>query len=169
MDESRPIIIRELLAVRSMFFRNANLYRRRDQITLAFLDIEQRYLDFLNRRWTEPVSISFPITLPSNFLDVVRVVPTAEQIDNELVEEDVSGTPHNCSICQESIVSECVRLRVCQHVYHRSCIQTWFGASVRCPVCRRDIREGQTAQTSSDATRTQPLRTSLWGGEDIPE
>ena len=167
MDQTRLSIIRDLIEVRAMFFRNPNVYRRRDQITMRYLDIEERYLELLTR--PEPVTITFPITFPSNFLDVVPVIPTAQQIENELIDDDIPLTPQNCSICQESIVSDCVRLRVCQHAYHRSCIQTWFGASVRCPVCRRDIREDPTTQTSSGATRTQPLRTSQWGGEDIPE
>jgi hypothetical protein len=169
MDQLRLEVIRDLVSVRAMFFRNPNVYRRRDDITLRYLEIELRYLELLTRQRAEPVTITFPINLPSNFLDVVPIVPTPEQIENELIDGDVPVTPQNCSICQDSISSECVRLRICQHAYHRSCIQTWFGASVRCPVCRRDIREDPAIQTSSAATRTQPLRTSPWGGEDIPE
>jgi hypothetical protein len=58
------------------------------------------------------------------------------------------------------------RLRVCQHSFHRACIQTWFRASVRCPVCRRDIREDPAAQTSSASTGISSQAQTQWGGED---
>jgi hypothetical protein len=35
---------------------------------------------------------------------------------------------------------ECRRLKPCQHVYHRTCIDQWFLRSVACPTCRHDIR-----------------------------
>jgi hypothetical protein len=51
-------------------------------------------------------------------------------------------TQRNCSICQDVIVptEESRRLKPCQHVYHRTCIDQWFLRSVACPTCRHDIR-----------------------------
>lgn len=51
-------------------------------------------------------------------------------------------THRNCSICQDVIVptEECRRLKPCQHVYHRTCIDQWFLRSIACPTCRHDIR-----------------------------
>ena len=48
-----------------------------------------------------------------------------------------------CSVCQDIIgIGEgCRRIRVCQHVYHRTCIDEWFSRSVFCPSCRHDIRD----------------------------
>ena len=161
-------ILRELAYARAQFFRNAQLYRRRDQITTRFLETENAYIDALGRVRRTPVTITFPINLPANFMDAVPVIPTAQQISDEL-SPYVGPSQQTCSVCQDSISSDGVRLRGCQHVYHRACIQAWFGASARCPVCRRDIREGQAGQTSSDATGTPLLPTSQLEEGEIPE
>lgn len=55
-----------------------------------------------------------------------------------------------CAICQDEMhVGEMVRrLTVCQHEFHRSCIDNWLlNRSVRCPTCRFDVRE--TGRASS--------------------
>ena len=153
---------------RDAFFGNARLYRRRDQITSRFLENESALLSAWHSTRRDPVTITFPITLPSNFMENVLVVPTPQQIADE-IQDHTSSSQQNCSICQDSIVSDGAILRTCQHVYHRSCIQTWFGASVRCPVCRRDIREDQAVQTSSGATGMQAQDLYQWGGEESPE
>ena len=168
MEDRRLRILQDLVATRNYFFNNTRAYRRRDQITLRYLETENAYLSALARTRTDPVTITFPITIPANFMDNVPVVATAQQITNELV--PYSGfSQQTCSICQDSISSDGVELRGCQHVYHRECIQTWFGASVRCPVCRRDIREGQEAETSSGAIGTPTPQTYQWGGENSSE
>ena len=168
MDSRRLDILRELAFSRDHFIRRAHLYRRRDDVTMRFLDVEAAYIAALAPR-REPVTITFPINIPAGFMDNVPVVPTAAQISNEVEDYNTTSSQQTCSICQDVISSDGARLRVCQHVYHRSCIQTWFGASVRCPVCRRDIREGQASQTSSAAIETQPPPTYQWGGESSPQ
>ncbi len=81
------------------------------------------------------------------FFEPVPVVPTAEQIENSSTvytyaqeEED-----HNCPICQDSItLGESIRsLNHCHHFFHQGCIDAWLESSVRCPLCRHDIRETQ--------------------------
>lgn len=167
MDRRRLEILSELVHTRSEFFHNHRSYRRRDQLTRQFMDVESAYISALTAR-QEPVTITFPITIPQNFMENVMVVPTAQQIASE-VQDHVSHSQQNCSICQDLIASDGAILQTCRHVYHRSCIQTWFGASVRCPVCRRDIREGQANQTSSGATGTQAQEMYQWGGAETPE
>jgi len=163
MDRRHEMLL-SMMHARDVFFGNAQLYRRRDQITCRFLQNESALLSAWHSIARESVTITFPINIPAGFMDNVAVVPTDQQIAGE-VQDHVSSSQQTCSICQDSISSDGAILRVCRHVYHRSCIQTWFGASVRCPVCRRDIREGQVAQTSSDAIETQPQQTYQWGGE----
>ncbi len=168
MEDRRLRILQELAVTRNQFFSNARAYRRRDQITLRYLETENAFINALARTRTEPVTITFPISIPANFMDNVPVVASNQQITNELVPYSGSSQ-QTCSICQDSISSDGVELRGCHHVYHRECIETWFGASVRCPVCRRDIREGQEAGTSSDAIGTPTQQTYQWGGESSSE
>ena len=161
-------ILRNLSTARAEFFARAAMYRRRDQLTRQFMETEIAYMDTIVRDNRLPVTITFPINIPQNFMEPVPVIPTQQQILDEVVDH-ISSSQQTCSICQDSIVSDGVKLRVCQHVYHRSCIQTWFGASVRCPVCRRDIREGPVTQTSFGATGMTSPQEYQWGGEDTPE
>lgn len=167
-EEMDPLL--DLAAARRAFFTNIAQFRRRDQLTRQFLDSEATFVQAVRDRRMTPINISFPLTVGSTgaFTDAVPVVPTAQQIADEL-QDFTSSSQQTCAICQDAISSDGARLRVCQHVYHRSCIQTWFCASVRCPVCRRDIREDPATQTSSAAIETQSQQTFQWGGAESPE
>ena len=46
-----------------------------------------------------------------------------------------------CTICQIDTNNMIVRKLVhCNHIYHQSCIDTWFETHQTCPNCRNDIR-----------------------------
>jgi hypothetical protein len=83
------------------------------------------------------------IAPPRNFHEAVIVRPTQQQINAASSIVELSNSTDNCSICQEPLISESERVRRlthCQHMFHHSCITTWFATNVRCPVCRHDIR-----------------------------
>jgi len=86
-------------------------------------------------------------TVGSTFMEPVIVSPTQTQINNAI--QDEPNPRGDCAICQEPISSSGVKMRYCGHVFHRSCISQWFRSSVRCPVCRHDIREDSANQTSA--------------------
>jgi hypothetical protein len=146
-------LIQELAESRSEYIRQMALLNQpqRELITQQFFNTEMNYLSLISFSMMRetPVTISFPLNF--NSLTPVLVTPTTEQISQE-VEDYIHPSIQQCSICQDDISSGGARLRVCQHSFHRTCIQTWFGASVRCPVCRRDIREDPEDQTSSAST-----------------
>lgn len=100
------------------------------------------------------LTFSMPLS-GSTFFDSVPVTPSPAQIQGCL---EVASAPANtaCAICQDMISSESVRIRQCGHFYHRSCILSWFGMSVRCPVCRHDVRQQASPanQTSSAEEQT---------------
>ena len=147
-------VLQSLADARRNFFRRMPMYRRdQEEITLNFINTETEYITLLTRLITNPVVIAFPLNMPTGFMDPVPVLPTAEQITNELV--DYEGTAQAaCAICQDAISEGGCKLRGCNHYYHRACIQTWFCASSLCPVCRRDIRGGQEDQSSSASSET---------------
>jgi hypothetical protein len=151
MENTILDVLRELVNARSSFFRRPHLFRNRDTIASQFLDSENAIVMLLRSLVQIPITITFPVQ--GNFSDPVPVVPSARQISDE-IEDHMNSSQQTCSICQDQIVSDGARLRTCAHVYHRACIQTWFSASVRCPICRRDIREDLSSQTSADARET---------------
>jgi hypothetical protein len=143
-------VVSEMLESRNhVFSRSSVLNGNRDAVTAHVLNTENSILALLSalilsRR---PLTISFPMDA---FNEPVIVTPTPQQINNEIVNL-TSDSQQTCSICQESIADDGCQLRGCNHPYHRHCIRTWFSASVRCPICRRDIREGLSNQTSSES------------------
>jgi hypothetical protein len=160
----------ELAESRSEFLRQVpNLAQpQREVLVQQFLTTEQSYLTVMHVILSRQaaLNISFPIDFQqintASFLNPVLVVASPEQIAAE-IQPYMHPTTQQCAICQDDISSDGARLRVCQHSFHRSCIQTWFGASVRCPMCRRDIREDPAAQTSSASTGISFQAENQWG------
>ena len=78
-------------------------------------------------------------------LTSVPVVPTPAQIDegtHVVIVSDITVN-NNCAICVEPIEvgNECRQINHCHHLFHKECIDTHFQTSVRCPLCRHDIRD----------------------------
>ena len=49
-----------------------------------------------------------------------------------------------CPICQEVLRPDpCVILAVCNHVFHRSCVEHAFEVKSQCPICRKEIGKPQ--------------------------
>jgi hypothetical protein len=82
------------------------------------------------------------------FFEPVPIVPTQEQIaSSSVLYNSIDDSEEaRCSICQDDIrFGEEVRsLTHCDHFFHRSCIDLWLQSSVRCPLCRHDIRESSS-------------------------
>ena len=167
MDECVLDILREMMRARAGFLDNTTIralsYPSRANLIVRFLNNESLTIELLNRVHTSRLygdftqallTVTLPnVNIPRNFSDAIPVTASTNQINAGL--EDIASSTSPCAICQETISSGGARIRVCQHEYHRSCISNWFSMSVRCPVCRHDIREtGQAAQTSTAALRT---------------
>lgn len=115
----------------------------------VYLQLANNILRNMNRNTDNSAVVTF--TIPSNFSDPVLVRPTQEQIESAL--QTVEHSNSTCAICQDLISFDGVKLRHCNHEFHRSCISSWFGINVRCPVCRHDIRDLAT-QTPSASIQT---------------
>lgn len=130
-----------LLKSRADFFRR---YRSERNISL-FLSNETRLISLVSadqsNNLLRNISISLLPGITSSFLDPVTVAPTNDQINHAFLEP--SPRPEgSCAICQENFddSSPLVRLRNCNHCFHRDCARTWYRISVYCPMCRNDIR-----------------------------
>ena len=169
MDECLLDILREMMEARTEFLSSETIralnFSSRNTLVARFLNNEALVLETVNRIQTTRLygdftqallTVTLPganVNVPRNFSDPVPVIASTNQINAGLETIQTASSP--CAICQEAISSGGARIRVCQHEYHRSCIVNWFSMSVRCPVCRHDIREtGPAAQTSTDVLRT---------------
>ena len=142
-------------------------HNQRSNTFLRFMANETTYLQLINQimqRNNGSAVITFNI--PSNFNEPVAVTPTTEQINTAL--QTIPNSTSNCAICQDSISYDGVKIRHCGHDFHRSCISNWFQINVRCPVCRRDIRDPVT-QTPSASTQTSSQSSAQLEDNDISE
>ena len=46
-----------------------------------------------------------------------------------------------CSICLDNLDSlkKCIKLKVCNHIFHEVCIKEYFLFKRICPLCRKDV------------------------------
>ena len=161
MDVHILEIIENMIEGRNDFFiRTMQLtpHTHRPQMLSRYMLNEVCILELLNRIYQNNIdniapnanSTTVTFTLPRSFTDPVTVAPTQAQITAAL--EDVASSTNNCAICQDAISSGACKIRQCGHEFHRSCLTNWFVVSVRCPVCRHDIRE--TANPSNVSSQT---------------
>jgi hypothetical protein len=122
--------------------RNRAIANRSRQ-TLLMLDVVRILVDPPPTRSIVPRG-QFTIDLTQDILrtfhEPVAVVPTATQISAAVELNTTPPAGELCAICQDTMATS-TRLTQCRHYFHHSCITQWFGTSVRCPVCRNDIRE----------------------------
>jgi hypothetical protein len=78
-----------------------------------------------------------------DLLEDVPIIPTDEQLRNNTtvvtLTEDKSD---NCAICQDPLMKdqETRTINHCHHMFHQTCVDTWFQRNIHCPNCRHDIR-----------------------------
>ena len=90
----------------------------------------------------------------------VPVFPSPEQIETATTSmrfQDISD-PINatCPITMETFSPEqiIVKINHCGHIFNQTHIHGWFRSNVRCPVCRYDIRDYETENSSSTEENT---------------
>jgi hypothetical protein len=158
MEEQILEVLESLVEGRNEFFvRTMQLtpHQQRGALASRYMLNEICFLEIINRLYQNQIrsqSTVLTVSVPANFEDNVPILPTQQQINSSL--ENIEPTTNNCAICQESVSSGACRIRQCGHVYHRSCILSWFGLNVRCPVCRHDIREGHQATAAGQSDQT---------------
>jgi hypothetical protein len=106
-------------------------------------------------------STRIPSTLETNItfpMENVIVTPTREQIENatERVYFHEIGTYTSCPISLEVFnqSDHIIRIRHCGHVFKSFSLETWFNCSVRCPVCRYDIRDYVRPENQVDVSNS---------------
>lgn len=94
-------------------------------------------------------------------LSNVPVFPSRNDIDNATREINIEShhitcTPR-CPISWEpfEIGNTALQIIPCGHIFHTESLQRWFQSSVRCPLCRYDIREYNPPDTNNTTNVTQ--------------
>lgn len=129
-----------LLTSRVEFFRR---YHSERTIRL-FLENERDLTRLSAARQADNIlrNVSISLTpMSAAFFDPVTVAPTQQQMDAAFTVPD-PRPEGSCPICVENFddTDPIIRLRNCNHCFHRTCARSWYRMSVHCPVCRNDIR-----------------------------
>lgn len=68
--------------------------------------------------------------------------------------EELSSGDNVCIICREEMVANAKKLP-CNHIFHVSCLRSWFQRQQTCPTCRMDVLQPRPAPQPTAAPRPQ--------------
>ena len=73
-------------------------------------------------------------------------LPRAYTLDKLLEHMTLKNLPENdddkCSICLECFTEQPIFLNTCQHFFHKNCIEKWALQKPTCPICIKNIVNG---------------------------
>uniref|UniRef100_A0A8C4QCL0 RING-type E3 ubiquitin transferase n=1 Tax=Eptatretus burgeri TaxID=7764 RepID=A0A8C4QCL0_EPTBU len=82
-----------------------------------------------------------------------RAIRNMNTLYPDATPEELQSTDNVCIICREEMTTGAKRLP-CNHIFHTSCLRSWFQRQQTCPTCRMDILRTQgPAQPRADAAR----------------
>uniref|UniRef100_A0A672NJS4 RING-type E3 ubiquitin transferase n=1 Tax=Sinocyclocheilus grahami TaxID=75366 RepID=A0A672NJS4_SINGR len=85
-----------------------------------------------------------------------RAIRNMNTLYPDATPEDLQATDNVCIICREEMVTGAKKLP-CNHIFHSSCLRSWFQRQQTCPTCRMDVlRASQPNQTPAPAPAQAP-------------
>jgi hypothetical protein len=153
-------VVRDLIESETAFFRTAVAIPepQRSRILANRSRMAQDILSLMRILVSPPAPqqrfvVNIPLDINAPEFEPVLVTPSATQIASAMETGAAPPVDGLCAICQEGFAVPCARLVRCGHYFHGGCITQWFSSSVRCPVCRDDVRvpqaEGPTGPSAS--------------------
>jgi E3 ubiquitin-protein ligase synoviolin len=76
--------------------------------------------------------------------------------------EELSAGDNVCIICREEMRTLCKKLP-CNHIFHTSCLRSWFQRQQTCPTCRMDVLRLPVTSSNQIPPVQQPLPPPLIG------
>ncbi|XP_026213162.1 E3 ubiquitin-protein ligase synoviolin isoform X2 [Anabas testudineus] len=85
-----------------------------------------------------------------------RAIRNMNTLYPDATPEDLQASDNVCIICREEMVTGAKKLP-CNHIFHSSCLRSWFQRQQTCPTCRMDVlRASNTNQTPAPAQAPPP-------------
>ncbi|KAI7801444.1 E3 ubiquitin-protein ligase synoviolin isoform X1 [Triplophysa rosa] len=85
-----------------------------------------------------------------------RAIRNMNTLYPDATPEDLQAADNVCIICREEMVTGAKKLP-CNHIFHSSCLRSWFQRQQTCPTCRMDVlRASQPNQTPPPAPAQAP-------------
>ncbi|XP_061581847.1 E3 ubiquitin-protein ligase synoviolin [Cololabis saira] len=85
-----------------------------------------------------------------------RAIRNMNTLYPDATPEDLQASDNVCIICREEMVTGAKKLP-CNHIFHSSCLRSWFQRQQTCPTCRMDVlRASNNNQTQAAAQAPPP-------------
>ncbi|XP_061690036.1 E3 ubiquitin-protein ligase synoviolin isoform X2 [Syngnathoides biaculeatus] len=85
-----------------------------------------------------------------------RAIRNMNTLYPDATPEDLQASDNVCIICREEMVTGAKKLP-CNHIFHSSCLRSWFQRQQTCPTCRMDVlRASHNNQTPTPAQAPPP-------------
>ncbi|XP_029020896.1 E3 ubiquitin-protein ligase synoviolin [Betta splendens] len=85
-----------------------------------------------------------------------RAIRNMNTLYPDATPEDLQASDNVCIICREEMVTGAKKLP-CNHIFHSSCLRSWFQRQQTCPTCRMDVlRASNNNQTPAPAQAPAP-------------
>ncbi|CAN9514701.1 unnamed protein product [Ophioblennius macclurei] len=85
-----------------------------------------------------------------------RAIRNMNTLYPDATPEDLQASDNVCIICREEMVTGAKKLP-CNHIFHSSCLRSWFQRQQTCPTCRMDVlRASNNNQTAAPAQAPPP-------------
>lgn len=99
-------------------------------------------------------------TLKKALCDVImsrRAIRNMNTLYPNATHEELANTDNVCIICREEMVGNGTSKKLpCNHIFHVTCLRSWFQRQQTCPTCRMDIlRLPQTSNNQQNQARNQ--------------
>ncbi|XP_068181036.1 E3 ubiquitin-protein ligase synoviolin isoform X2 [Antennarius striatus] len=80
-----------------------------------------------------------------------RAIRNMNTLYPDATPEDLQASDNVCIICREEMVTGAKKLP-CNHIFHSSCLRSWFQRQQTCPTCRMDVLRA----SNNNQTPAQP-------------
>jgi E3 ubiquitin-protein ligase synoviolin len=67
-----------------------------------------------------------------------RAIRNMNTLYADATAEEIASGDNVCIICREEMHTQCKKLP-CNHIFHTSCLRSWFQRQQTCPTCRMDV------------------------------
>jgi len=87
------------------------------------------------------------------FNDVVlsrRAIHNMNTLYPDATAEELSNTDNVCIICREEMVAPSAKKLPCGHIFHKTCLRSWFQRQQTCPTCRLDVLRAPQASAQAN-------------------
>uniref|UniRef100_A0A4W5RC66 RING-type E3 ubiquitin transferase n=1 Tax=Hucho hucho TaxID=62062 RepID=A0A4W5RC66_9TELE len=96
-----------------------------------------------------------------------RAIRNMNTLYPDATPEDLQASDNVCIICREEMVTGAKKLP-CNHIFHASCLRSWFQRQQTCPTCRMDVLRASNPNQPPTPAPAQPPAPAAPANAPVP-